>query len=747
MKMQTDEKRLQTDYWPILIFLLLGVFFVMSVTSMKKKSATSDEPVHLAAGYSYLKTGDYRMNLEHPPLMKILNALPLLVFNPSLPLEHFSWREAREWRFSEEFVYHNKIDADKLLFWGRIPTVLLAIFLGFFVFRWAKELYGMNAGFFALFLYVFCPNILANSQLVTTDLAASCFIFLSVYSFWQFLNQPTKKNSIFTGISLGLALASKFTTVILLPIYFFSYLYFRFRNKIKGYFFTEFFLIILVAVLLLSATYRFTSFGNYFLGLKRIISEASSGHTSFLLGKYSNTGWRHYYLVAFLLKTPIPIILLLVSYFFLRRKLVLKDNYFLLIPIILIFLNVSLSKKQIGLRYILPIYPFLFVLLSQIVSSKFKAFDPSSGGGFLSLKFKVGFWILLGWYLFSSLRIYPDYLAYFNEFSGGPDNGWKYLADSNIDWGQDLKGLKKYLIKENNPEILLGYFGSANPDYYGVEYQKLPFYVAVPRMTKRINSLNPKRELLAISVNILHCIYSPDRHLFDWLKKKKPIRKIGYSIFIYDITNDIDSHENLAQFYLNNGYLQEAKREAERLLILQSDNPVAHFTLACLYAMENREKDALIEYEKVEKINKDFIPQRYFYFQEGIQGELYYRSLFTLGAIYFQNNNYAKVINLYEKILKLYPDSADADNNLGVVYEKIGKDEEAIKSYQRAIQLKPDFTDACFNLSVVYWKKKDWELVTKTLFEVLKINPNHQEAKRYLSLALEKIKDRQTLTK
>jgi len=728
--MQTDKKLIQTEFKIYLvIFFLLGIFFVQAVTSLKEKSLTSDEGVHLAAGYSYLKTGDYRMNIEHPPLMKMLNALPILFLNPSLPLEHFSWREAREWRFSEEFVYRNRIDADKLLFWGRIPTVLLAMFLGFFIFKWTKELYDSKSAIFALFLYVFCPNILAHSQLVTTDLAASCFIFLSIYSFWKLLREGNKFNLIFAGMSLGLALASKFTTVILFPIYFVIYFYFWFKNKVRKNFLRGFILVFFLAMLILIITYRFTSFENYFIGLKRIISEATSGHTSFLLGKYSNTGWWYYYLVAFLLKTPISIIVLLIFYFLLRKKLSLKDDYFLLIPIILIFLNASLSKKQIGLRYILPVYPFLFILLSSVVKYQTKK---------VLLKFVLIF--LTGiWYLISSLRIYPHYLAYFNEFVGGPDNGWKYLADSNIDWGQDLKGLKKYLEEEGNPEILLGYFGSANPDYYKIEYQKLPFYVAVPRMSRKINLLNPQKELLAISVNILHSIYSPDRNLFDWLKKKKLIKKIGYSIFVYNVTTDIDAHENLAEFYLNNGYLNEAKREAERLLILQSDNPVAHFTLSCLYVIEGKEETALLEYEKVEKINPNFLPQRYYYFQEGNQGELYYRSLFTLAAIYFRKSNYERTIHLYEKIIKLYSDSADAYNNLGVVYEKMGKNEEARQSYQRTIQLRPDFADAYYNLGVLYWKKNEWDLVVKNFLEVLRINPNHQEAKKYLSFAQEKL--------
>ncbi|HCJ66809.1 MAG TPA: hypothetical protein DHV62_05640, partial [Elusimicrobia bacterium] len=388
---------------------------------------------------------------------------------------------------------------------------------------------------------------------------------------------------------------------------------------------------------------------------------------------------------------------------------------------------------------ILPIYPFLFVLLSQTI-------QPAVFSHQRTIIFRFQFLIfsfLCIWYLISSLRIYPHYLAYFNEFSGGPDNGWKYLADSNIDWGQDLKGLKKYLEKEDNPEILLGYYGSANPDYYHIEYQKLPFYVAVPRMSRKINSLNPQKELLAISVNILHSIYSPDRSLFNWLKKKKPIGKIGYSIFVYDVTLDIDAHENLAQFYFNNGRYKEAERECGRLLILDPENSIAHFTLSCLYAEQGEEELAINEYEKVIGLNADLLPRRYVYYigegSSGQTGEFYHRALFILGAIYFKKDE-AKALNIYQKIVQLYPDSFEGYNNLGVVYEELSRDEQAISSYQRAIQLKPDFADAYFNLAVVYWSKNEWNLVVKNLLEVLRINPQHQEARKYLSLAQEKLK-------
>jgi len=133
--------------------------------------------------------------------------------------------------------------------------------------------------------------------------------------------------------------------------------------------------------------------------------------------------------------------------------------------------------------------------------------------------------ILSLWYIFSSVSIYPHYLAYFNEFVGGPDNGYKYLVDSNLDWGQDLKGLKKYMDEKGIRKIKLSYFGGAEPEYYGINYQ--------PVTTREM--LKPTPGIYAISATNLQAVFYPNKNYFAWLRKLRPKAKIGYSIFIYEV--------------------------------------------------------------------------------------------------------------------------------------------------------------------------------------------------------------------
>src|SRR3989338_10714318 len=151
----------------IILFSLLFLTFLLPFLSMQNFSPVSDEITHLASGYTYLKTGEIKLNPQHPPLIKILAAFPLLFldikFNPEN--QYFAGAELKEWKFGQDFFFEN--NPDRIIFWGRIPMILLSVFLGWFIFKWGKELFGFGAGIAGLFLYAFMPNIIAHSQLVT----------------------------------------------------------------------------------------------------------------------------------------------------------------------------------------------------------------------------------------------------------------------------------------------------------------------------------------------------------------------------------------------------------------------------------------------------------------------------------------------------------------------------------------------------------------------------------------------------
>ena len=214
------KNKLQISKFPsvLLVIILLSVMFFLEFTSALQENQTVDEGAHLASGYSYLRTGDFRINPEHPPLLKEISAVPLLFLPLRLPTNHESWNEYNQWEFGRQFLYHNLVDADLILLLGRIPVILLSLILGIFIFKWVKKLWGNTAAFFALVLYVFEPNILAHSRYVTTDLALTLFLFLTIYALDQYLQSYSRKHLIIFGILFAIAQVVKFSAIILFPL-------------------------------------------------------------------------------------------------------------------------------------------------------------------------------------------------------------------------------------------------------------------------------------------------------------------------------------------------------------------------------------------------------------------------------------------------------------------------------------------------------------------------------------------------
>jgi hypothetical protein len=356
------------------------------------------------------------------------------------------------------------------------------------------------------------------------------------------------------GMFTGMALVSKFSAILLIPILgLIIGLCFLNRKKTPirlpgragqtrpGAAILEaaavFLIVMLLAPLMILPAYFFHGLQPWLAGFSRFMTLAGLGQPAFFLGEVSYLGWWNYYIVAFLIKTPLGTLALICAALVFRRAgaaLRRRETIFLITPVVLFFLVLSQSKVNIGLRHILPIYPFLFVLASRLVTiRRYRR---------ITQAMIIAALVITG---ISSLRITPHQLAYFNEFVGGPDQGYRYLSDSNLDWGQDLEGLKEYVEKENLGTIYLSYFGTAPPSYYGIRYQYVPgnWPLEWPPPGDKVPETAP-RKILAISAYNLQDVANAYNPLFRWLWSRRPIAKIGYSIFVYDLTND---HEGLAR--------------------------------------------------------------------------------------------------------------------------------------------------------------------------------------------------------
>ncbi|MBU1148650.1 glycosyltransferase family 39 protein [Patescibacteria group bacterium] len=533
--------------YSIVIGLLL-IMFGLELTSALGKSQTNDEAVHLLAGYSYLTRHDFRLNTEHPPLTKYLAALPLLFLQPELDINHPGWQNTDQWSMAPSFLYHNTVTADTLLLWGRIPTMLLSLVLGWLIFVWSGKLFGAKAGLLALTFYVFSPNILAHSRLITSDLAITLFILLTFYFLDKYLEKPNTKNLLLFCLTFGLTLLTKFSAPIIIPIIILL-LIIRWRQQPEKFSLQQVLLTIFalaisgLALIFLGYGFELTKmkddpffisrlngseqslpfFGwlipayHYWFGLVKVFFHSLYGQGTYLFGKYSIRGWWYYFPLAFLVKTSLVTILLTIilkvnaikTWWQQKPKFrQIPFSYFILvIPPLIYFLFTLISHLNLGLRHLLPIYPFLFIWIGSL----------ANWSGLKRRSWQIVGGILIAFYLVSSFSIYPHYLAYFNETVAGAKNGPEYLLDSNLDWGQDYKTLQTYLAENNITHYCFNDTDSAKSNYY------LPQALPIPAESEM------RPGYIAISVNALYQENSP----YSWLKKYQPSIRIGYSIYLF----------------------------------------------------------------------------------------------------------------------------------------------------------------------------------------------------------------------
>lgn len=564
----------------IVIVGLLLLFMGLVLGAARQKSPTADENFHLVAGYTYLKWADYRVNPEHPPLAKLLAALPLLTLaTDDSPLSRaerdkvqfngkYGWLLANQWLFS-----HN--DAETLFARARLVMTLLGVALGILVFAWARELYGLVAGYAALVLYVFDPNILAYTPLIHTDIPFTLTLFGGTFFFWRSLREITWFNCLMTVLFFSASTITKFSFVTILPIWgllglltIFSTapLHSRITSNVTisgvwlrgGYVGVLLFSAGLGAYLAIWAAYGFrydaVSEQQIPLGISSAVTPAwwlsplihlnqshhvfpeawlsglvyalsSFNRTAYLLGEIAGDGFWNYFPIALAIKTPLPTLLLtlasLICVAVYRRALPGAKS--LWVPIV-VFLSMAIySRMNIGLRHILPIYPFLFVWLggtcSQVIHSS-------------SMVKRWATWVLGLWLAWSCFHTYPDYLAFFNETLGNRERH-EILVDSSLDWGQDLKGLKRWMVDQQVDKIELAYFGTADPAYYGINAIHKPGTWSIVTSQPSDRDRVQKARYIAISATHLVGLYFGSHNPYASFLLKEPVANIGHSIFIY----------------------------------------------------------------------------------------------------------------------------------------------------------------------------------------------------------------------
>lgn len=508
---------------------LLAAMFLLSFGAMRGDSPIVDEVPHIAAGYSYLHYGDYRLNPEHPPLIKDLAGLPLQFMGLAFPdtLAPWTTNVNGQWETGWSFLYRKGNDASAIVFWARLPVLLLAIATGVVLYRFCYRRFGKAAALLALTFYTFSPNFLAHSHYVTTDLGASAFILLALIAFIRFAETPTRINVGLLALALAFAQIAKFSAVLLYPFLGVMTLAIvllglrtipfskRFFRLVGGFLLASIMSVLMIWILYAPHTAGMSDqtqdklisgslytaknqplkrtliqlndapgmkpLVQYVLGIAMVQERVDGGNVTYFNGQISNQSYHWYFPELFILKTQVPFLILSVITLLaavtaiVRRQATSRarrvlDSWrdhtmeWVLALFAVFYFGFSVSGNlNLGIRHILPIYLPLFVVVSVATVRVMRRILRGPHPRLAGGALAL----LVGSYVTSALISYPSFTSYFNVIAGGSQGGGAYFSDSSVDWGQDLLRFKAYV--DANPQIdriALDYFGGAITPYY-----------------------------------------------------------------------------------------------------------------------------------------------------------------------------------------------------------------------------------------------------------------------------------------
>jgi 4-amino-4-deoxy-L-arabinose transferase-like glycosyltransferase len=545
--------------WAVIVALLAGMAGLMGAAA-RDESATVDEPLNLATGYLFATGHSRQFNPEHPPLGQMLTALPWLALDVNLSPRLLAVAHLEEsppwvrpwkgpavsmaeaiypggstswyyWPFMEGgflgqgILYHSENDADRLLLAGRVVQIGLTLLTGLVIALWLRRVASMTAAAIGVALWAFNPVALAHGHLTTTDISVTLTMTLAVWAFTMLLEKPGWRTATLTGVAVGLAMVTKFSAVLLAPMFFVLAVWrrsvWRWLPVVAGMAWVVVLLVYLpewkpAPPLPAEAAARVGVPGwfqalrpilipaEFFKGIALQAQHSAEGHEAFLAGEWRKTGWWYYFPLALLWKLPVPWLILtgIALILFIRRyrQWTLAE----VAPWLTagVFFGIALTSSiNIGIRYLLPIFPLLAVGAAWQLSRY--PLIPAAGCVWLAVVMALA---------------HPHYLEYCNEFIGGTRNGYRYLVDSNYDWGQDAKRLARWNTDRGQPPFELRFFGGLSVvRYYGVT-------------APRASSTN-RSGLLVISATEL---MGPE---WDWLRAEHtPRERITHTLFLYDLT-------------------------------------------------------------------------------------------------------------------------------------------------------------------------------------------------------------------
>jgi hypothetical protein len=563
---------------------LILVFGIQIYSESRIKSPACDEPPHIASGLSYVETGVFLANPQHPPLLKELSGLSMLLGGVRWPRDEVTRRflrgdiprdEQPEWQIGNHIVASG--GPDHVLFWARLPFLLIACGLGFLIYRWGSQMMGLPPALCALFLFSLDPAVLGHSFLVTMDVGLAAFSILFLFAAWHYVRRPGAYRLVLCGLALGAVLCAKYSALFLVPVAAALLLVavvwpaespqggersvwdpfhaatdraraglrrasqkkephapvlspgsFKRRLVLAA---CAFLAICAIAFVVIQAVYFFPKDPlTYYQGLQLVNADHDPNFEAFMAGEFQPR-FTSYFAVAYLLKEPIAgIVLAALGLIVLigSKSISRLSKWFLIAPPLAMFAGHTIWADNLGVRYIMPLLPFAHLLgglgLATLLATRKKwALGVALGLG--------------GWAVLSAAGVYPDHLSYFNEaacllqdpshigIDGGTRCGPAWLGDSNVDWGEGLKQLKAWLDR-NAPgrTVKIANPGGFPPEAYGI--------TAIPVSDEELIR-RPPPGLYAISSRII-AVLPPGAPADNWAQTTTPVAIVGHGFYIYD---------------------------------------------------------------------------------------------------------------------------------------------------------------------------------------------------------------------
>ncbi len=639
------------------VIAFLAIITLQLTIMARVNSCTWDEADHTYAGYMQWTHGDFGLNPEHPPLVKFVATLPLLGMKLKMPPLQDRFYRLQEAVGGRDFVFHN--DANKILFRARMATMPFVLFLAWFVFLTAEEMFGTGAGLIALALISFDPNLLANSALVTTDTGQACFMVWTIYAFYRYIQAPSTSRLTVVGLALGLALAAKASTVLLLPMLLLLALYevllrgrsashessasagryalrlglalmaicamavvilwsfygFRFQARVEGLALhptmaaqlqrvpnaLERHVLVIINTLHLLPE-------SYIYGFAHVLVQSKAFH-SYLLGKsYPHAVW-FFFPIAMGIKSTLTFLILLgigIWAVATSRVRVHRELVYLVIPSVVYIGFAMAGGMNIGIRHVIPVYMFLSIAVAGIAWELIQR----------DRRWLYGVIGLLMFQAVSVLRAFPAYASYANEVVGGPANVHRLLSDSSADWAQQLKSVKHYIDRNGIKNCWFAYFaqGVVDYSYYGIPCK--PLITADSLYFDGPHDVPPSIDgPVFISSGVLSGFEFGPGPLNPYIQFKhlEPEAAIDYGVFVFQGHFRIPlasalSHVQKSQLLLQQKNAAAALSEAQQAEQLAPDSAIVNAAMGYALDASGRSYESQAYYEEALTLAKTVEP-------------------------------------------------------------------------------------------------------------------------------------------